>query len=136
MKATPAPKVLPAEVLRRAVGDVAELGARDPDNNQWARRHRMGWEFAKTRRDPANGPKECASAAIRDVIVGWAHMAEAHRAMYDSNIGDDGVLGPAWKAIGLSLLISLNGELGRLDGGTLDRMIRNIGDAGGVNFDE
>jgi len=69
-------------------------------------------------------------------ITGWAEMAAAHERMYDSLIGEDGVLGPAWKAIGESLITMLNGERGGLDGGTLDRLIRDIADAGGITLGE
>lgn len=38
-------------------------------------------------------------------------------------IGDDYVLGAAWEEIGTQILNLLNGDLGRLDGGTLDEVI-------------
>ena len=48
--------------------------------------------------------------------------------MYDSPIGEDGVLGPSWKAMLEALLTQLNGERGRLDGAVaLERRRRITG---------
>ena len=57
---------------------------------------------------------------IVTLINGWAEYANVHRARFESGIGEDYVLGPQWAAIGAALRALLNGELGRLDGGTLD----------------
>jgi hypothetical protein len=46
--------------------------------------------------------------------------------MYQSKIGDDGVLGPAFTEVLSGLIRLLNGELGTQDGGKLDRMLRNL----------
>ncbi len=54
----------------------------------------------------------------------WADYASCHFALYEAKIGEDGVLGPAWEAIGASLIVMLNGETGRLDCGKLDGFIR------------
>lgn len=66
------------------------------------------------------------SDAMRKMIVGWECYAIAHREAYESPIGEDYVLGEEWKAIGLALLGLLNGELGDLDGGDVDSLIRDI----------
>lgn len=87
-----------------------------PDNEQWQRRHNAALC------EPI-GPHELA---IVGMLFGWIEYAEMHMARYESEIGHDYVLGPAWADIGQSLLTLLNGETGRLDCGTLDRVIRNF----------
>lgn len=42
---------------------------------------------------------------------------------YGVSIADDYVLGPAWAEIGKSLRTLLNGDCGRLDCGTIDRIV-------------
>jgi len=57
------------------------------------------------------------------MLRGWLEYADAHAQRYESGIGEDGVLGPAWAEIGDALRQLLNGELGRLDAGTLDSVL-------------
>jgi len=60
------------------------------------------------------------------MLQGWEGYATVHKSEFESSIGDDNVLGPAWEAIGDSLRELLNGEVGpRLDCGTLDSFILN-----------
>lgn len=66
------------------------------------------------------------------MLTGWHHYAGVHQHQYESPIGDDGVLGPMWQAIGQALLGLLNGDLGRLDAGTLDAFIRTTLTLGGA----
>lgn len=61
--------------------------------------------------------------AMQNMLIGWKTYAEAHKRRYDSLIGEDYILGPAWKEIGEGIRTLLNGELGNLDGGTLDGFI-------------
>ncbi len=70
-------------------------------------------------------PRAGSESAIVQMLTGWYEYALNHRSRYESLIGDDGVLGPEWAAIGHALLGLLNGDLGRLDGGTLDAFLRN-----------
>lgn len=62
--------------------------------------------------------------AFLEMFNGWVHYAQAHEAEFGSPIGEDYVLGPMWEDIGKSLLGLLNGEIGGLDGGTMDGLIR------------
>lgn len=87
-------------------------GGRMPNTFGWQDRHMAA----------LRAPMEVESA-VSDLIVGWAQYADRHRARYESGIGEDGVLGPAWAAIGASIRALLNGETGRLDCGTLDGFI-------------
>ena len=60
---------------------------------------------------------------IIQLFTAWFNYADAHAARYDSHIGDDGYTGPVWARIGAELRQLLSTELGRLDGGTLDKAI-------------
>ena len=84
-----------------------------PNDSGWQTRHNN----AAVR--PRAGTEESLVAMLR----GWATYAHVHKESYDSPIGDDGVLGPEWQAIGESLRGLLNGDIGRLDGGTVDSFI-------------
>lgn len=73
---------------------------------------------------------------ILSLATSLAIYAEAHQARYESPIGDDGVLGQDWEVMARALLGLLNGETGRLDCGTVDKAIRAMGTAAGINLDE
>lgn len=62
--------------------------------------------------------------AIVKLLQGWIGYAKAHMDRYEGRVGDDGVLGPEWEAIGRAVLGLLNGQTGRLDCGTLDAIVR------------
>jgi len=68
------------------------------------------------------------------LFKGWLLYADRHKTRFESGIGDDYFLGPEWVKIGLAIRVLLNGELGRLDGGTLDSVILDTLNAEG--FDE
>ena len=70
-------------------------------------------------------PQTLFEQALVEMLTGWECYAHAHRTAYEAHILTDGVLGDCWSAIGEGLLGLLNGELNRLDGGILDRQIRN-----------
>ena len=72
---------------------------------------------------------------IGKMIYDWARYAEAHQSRYNSLIGDDYVLGPAWQKIGESLRELLNGEIGSFDAGSLDRNIRTFAAQHGVTLE-
>ncbi len=60
---------------------------------------------------------------ILSLIESWLVYADRHQQRYKTSIGNDYFLGPAWARIGLAIRTLLSGELGRLDGGTLDTVI-------------
>jgi hypothetical protein len=70
---------------------------------------------------------------VAGMIQGWAAYACAHKARYDSPIGDDGVMGDYWESMGDALRGLLNGETGRLDCGTLDGFILKTMKEHGIN---
>lgn len=118
----------PAEVILAHIATVADKGCRDPSQS-WPRRHLRAWRqdnVPRIARLDAISAVAMSEVAMRDAIVAWAMMGEAHAKMYASPIGEDGVLGVAWAQMGQALLSMLNGELGGLDGGTLDKLIRDI----------
>ena len=61
---------------------------------------------------------------IVGLIAGWTGYAQAHRETFEDVIGHDHFLGREWYDIGKAILQLLNGDLGRLDGGSLDAGVR------------
>ena len=82
-----------------------------------------------------NCPRNAAERSIVNAIESWLMYADFHSARYESGIGDDGVLGPAWAQWGASLRTLLNGDCGRLDCGTLDSLLCNTLTAEGFDPD-
>lgn len=95
-----------------------------PNDNGWATRHISA----------INAPRG-AEVGIVSLLRGWMQYADTHSQRYESGIGEDGVLGDEWVKIGDALLGLLNGELGRLDGGSLDGLIRDTLRAEGFDPD-
>ena len=92
---------------------MATLKIRNP-KNPWEHNHNVGVHSNFTP----------FTSALVEMLGGWQRYAEDHRARYHGSLGDtDAVLGPEWEQIGLGLRGLLNGELGVLDGGTLDSFI-------------
>jgi len=81
-----------------------------PELNGWKLRHRQAVNALPTHPVAAG-------------IAAWAAYAKKHAKRFESDIGEDYVLGPAWARWGIALRELLNGELGHLDGGTLDHII-------------
>lgn len=87
------------------------------------------------------GTRHCAAYQRRPrhpvclLIDAAAVYADAHQRRFESRIGDDGVLGPEWAQIVRGIRGLLNGELGALDGGTLDSILCDMLDAEGLEVD-
>lgn len=96
----------------------------DPSGSGWVRRHLEALRFPE-------GPEVPIVAMLR----GWIDYANGHAKRYECGIGEDGVLGDEWEAIGKGLLGLLNGETGRLDCGSLDGLIRRTLTAEGFDAD-
>lgn len=77
-------------------------------------------------RSALGAPKSDHERALVGMLNAWRLYAQAHARRFKTEIGDDGVLGDPWEAIGVSLLALLNGETGRLDCGSLDALIRSV----------
>jgi hypothetical protein len=64
----------------------------------------------------------------------FAYLAgaiEPHYERYGSKLADDYILGAAWLEIAKQARVLLNGELGRLDGGTLDKALYSLAQVAG-----
>ena len=66
---------------------------------------------------------------ILSLISAWIDYETAYRSGWGTRIGEDSFAGPAWARIGAELRQLLNMELGRLDGGTLDKAICTLMEA-------
>ncbi len=106
-----------------------------PNTGKWQDSHDKAWQGAII---PGNFPprnesegKAHTERAMVSMLKGWAAYATGHRAQHGSMIGDDGFLGPLWLEMGKSLRGLLNGEIGRMDGGTVDSFIIETLEANG-----
>lgn len=80
---------------------------------------------------------ELHETSIVALLQAWALYADAHRAAYETPIGDDGVLGPHWQEIGLAIRGLLNGDVGpRLDCSTLAGFILDTMAANAVDTEK
>lgn len=99
----------------------ASANASGRGGNGWGDRHVRAWQA------PC-GPER----PIRSLIVGLAQYADTHRDRFESDISEDYLLGrDYWLSMWKGARGLLNGELGRLDGGTLDGLLIDILEAAG-----
>ena len=70
--------------------------------------------------------------AIKNMLEHVERYATAYKREFDSDIGDDGVLGDGLREVLHGLNTLLNGPLGRHDGGTLSREIYRIAEGYGL----
>lgn len=100
-----------------------------PNGNGWEERHNE----AVLRAFQPYPWTDTQENAVVMLMHAWANYANAHKERFESVIGDDGFLGPLWEDMGKSLRGMLNGELGRLDGGTCDAFILDTLSENGVD---
>lgn len=81
-------------------------------DNGWQQRHHNALTF----------PRDY-EVAIVGLFRAWYQYAVLHELRFESMIGEDYILGPAWTNIGSALRTLLNGECGSLDCGTLDHFV-------------
>ncbi len=106
-----------------------------PGNHpQWKADHCAAWCLSVAAPTGTN-PKRTAESALVHLITGLAQLCDAHRAQFDSEIGDAGYSGDYATDIAKSLLALLNCERGRLDGGTLNGLILDIGKAAHLDLE-
>jgi hypothetical protein len=96
------------------------------EGNKWGQRHYAA----------AFAPNRETGECVITLIHAAAHYADQHQARYESKIGDDGVLGPHWESIVRGIMGLLNGDCGRLDCGTLDKLLRDMLEAEGFDRDQ
>ena len=78
-----------------------------------------------------HSPRAGFESALVGFVNALGEYAAAHAKAYGSTIADDGVIGEEWQTIARGVLGLLNGERGRLDGGTIDGAIRDLARAAG-----
>lgn len=74
--------------------------------------------------------------ALQKIYDGLEEYAETYRDEYDSEIGDDGVLGDEWEKIASGLIGLLNGETGNVDPGNMDGDVRDLAKDVGLESDD
>lgn len=95
-----------------------------PTDTGWQTRHRLAWRLP-------TGPERPIVAMFQAI----ADYGDTHELRFASTIGDDGFLGPLWFDMVKSLRGMLNGDCGRLDCGTLDRILCRFAESQGFNID-
>ena len=92
-----------------------------------------GWEL---RHNSAVGksslPRHMETSMI-GLLENWKHYAKEHHKKNGALIADDGYCGPAWLEIGHGIRSLFSGEIGRLDGGTLDTFYCEVLEENGFN---
>ncbi len=126
------PNKFPEYELRAAL-----LTQRYPSENGWFSRHEAAVPaFIGQIVGESRFARESYERPLCHMLQGLAQYAGAHVRQYGSPIAEDGVLGVAWRESLAGLRQLLNGELGRLDGGTLDHAILELYKAAGFEGDE
>lgn len=93
--------------------------------DQWYARHMAA----------LTAPRPGFEAAIVAMFGALDTYACAHSRRYSSPLGEDYVLGDEWRDMARGLRGLLNGELGRLDAGTVDAAVLNLAAAHGVDME-
>ncbi|HEY7195492.1 MAG TPA: hypothetical protein VH439_17245 [Gemmatimonadales bacterium] len=128
-----AQRITAHQIIQLANDRAIRMNERAGSRTDWARRHVAAFSRAATlvyRADVAE-----PAGAVVNLIVALGAYADAHYQRYETAIGTDGVLGQAWAEIAQGILTLLNGDLGPLDGGTCDGMIREIMRTNNINPD-
>ena len=111
--------------------------SKDFQGNAWGARHVGGWKTAEANTTQAMGASAKVWQAVVKMLLALAEYADGHTSRYESSIGQDGVLGDdGWLSILKGVRVLLNGELGPLDGGTLDRLLFDMAEAAGFDRKE
>jgi len=78
-------------------------------------------------------PKE---KMLLSLVVAWVDYARTYLAEYETLIGKDSFIGPAWENIGKELHSNfLSMDMGRFDGGTLSAFMLNFAQRNGGSLD-
>lgn len=100
------------------------LGYKESGFLCWRSRHEDAWIA------PRPGPER----AIKSLISGFADLADASEAG-GQLLGEDGYFGEHAKDMIQAMLAALNLDMGRLDCGSLDTLIRQLAKASGVELE-
>lgn len=71
--------------------------------------------------------------SLRLMIEGWAAWGESHERLYSCKIAEDAFCGPLFATMARTLIEMLNAELGRHDGGDLDKLVREVSLSCGIS---
>lgn len=103
-----------------AMNSIANAMSKAFQQNEYGKRHAEAWLH----------PRKGSEAMIKGLILGWIEYADQYH--QSSSFEPHGALakdyyaGREWLAIGQSIISLLSMDLGRLDGGLLDGLIREI----------
>lgn len=104
-------------------------------NARWAEDHCVAFPIKFPERVEL-GPKHRMEVAISMLVHGLALYADTHAELNVGwELGEDCVLGEYWKDAARAVIGLLNGDVGRLDCGTLDGLIRRMAAASKVDPD-
>lgn len=95
------------------------------EKDDWKRRHAIAWRYPRTN-----------EGGIVALVTALATLVDAHAMTWDAAIGDDFYAGPYVEDIARAAIKLLSTDIGRLDGGTLDKLIRDIANLGGIDGDK
>lgn len=118
-----------------AIAESLSAGKPDPCGSGWHGRHVKAWWTPGSSGPGAHGEGRHFERCVRDLFIALADYADAHALRYESDLGEDYVLGPAWLDALKSARVLLNGETGRLDCGTLDALAFDMAEAAGFERD-
>lgn len=90
----------------------------------------------KIRHNDAMAYPDRMERPIVHMLQALESYANWHKDRYESKLGADYVLGPAWLDMAKGLRTLLNGDCGRLDCGTLDSMIIDMVKDAGFDTEE
>src|SRR5690349_16136152 len=76
-----------------------------------------------------------AQPAILRMLIGAGAYADDYRKRFESKLGDDGVLGPAWEDIMRGIKVLLDGELHGLSAGLMNTCVCRMLTEEGINPD-
>jgi len=107
---------------------------RHPDTNGWHERHRRAW-LAPAR---VGGSHRVANMerATRDLLLSLATYADDWREHHARGIGEDGYAAAYWLDLARAARKLLSADIGRLDGGTLDALLFEMGELAGFTREE
>lgn len=121
------PRPQPSQLIRDM------LAACRQNRDDWAQKHYRAW----MQPDLTTTAIARREVGLRKLLVGWSQIGETHKDMYLSDIGADAVSGEHFAKMGHAIRDMIGtADLGRYDGGTLDRLVVMIALACGVDLDK
>lgn len=100
--------------------------------------HNNGDHWAKQHCNAYHSPRNGVESGLLSLITAFATLADAHATGTGGEIslGQDGYFKPHAQDMIQAMLAYLNFDIGRFDAGTLDRLIRDLATAAGVELPE